>query len=54
MAMTARRAGQEANTQDNQLKKAVRRANTRVHRVCDAVYEIFIGSYVQGLKEVLN
>ena len=32
------RKWQGADTQDSQLKRAVRRANTHVQRVCDATY----------------
>ena len=37
--------------QDNQLKRAIWRANTHVHRVCYAAYERFLGEDVQGLEE---
>ena len=43
-----------ADTQDSQLKRAVRRENTRVHRVCDAAYERFHGRYLQGREEDLR
>ena len=45
MAMTTRRATwkqYKTDTQDRQLKRAVRRENTRVHKVCDAAYERFL------------
>ena len=56
-AMTAKRAAwkrQTADTQDSKLKRAVRRENMRVHRVCDAVYERFLGRHVQGLEKDLR
>ena len=46
MGTAARRAAwkrQRADTQDSQLKRAVRRENTRVHRVCNDAYERFEG-----------
>ena len=57
LAMTARRVAwkrQKAGTQDSQPKRAVRRENTRVHRVCGAAYERFHGRYLQGLEEDLR
>ena len=58
MVMTARRLAwkrQKADTtQESQLKRAVRRANTRVHRVCDAAYKKFLGRHVQGVQEDLR
>ena len=54
MAMAARGTAwkrQKADTQDSQLKRAVRRANTHVHRFCDAANARFLGKYVQGLKK---
>ena len=54
MAMAARRVAwkrKKAGTQDSQLKRAVRRENTRVHRAYDAAYGRFLGRHVQGLEE---
>ena len=56
MATAARRAAwkqQRANTQDSQLMRAVRRENTRVHRVCDDAYEMFLERHVQDMEEDL-
>ena len=44
-AMAARRAAwkrERADTQNGQLKRAVRRENTRVYRVCNDAYERFL------------
>ena len=52
MATAARRAAwkrQRADTQDRQLMRAVRRENTRVHRV-----ERFLERHVQGMEEDLR
>ena len=57
MATAARRAAwkrQRADTQDNQLKRAVRRENTRVHRVCNRAYERFLERHVQNMEEDLR
>ena len=56
MATTARRAAwkrQRADTQNSQLKRAIRRGNTRVHRVCKNVYEGFLERHVQDMEEDL-
>ena len=45
---------QKAAPQDSQLKRAVRRENTGVHRVCDAAFERFPGRHVQGMEEDLR
>ena len=34
--------------------RAVRRENTRVHRVCDNANESFLGRHVQGMEEALR
>ena len=50
MAMSARRVAwnrQKADTQDSQLKRVVWQENRRIHRVCDAAYERFLGRYIQ-------
>ena len=57
MATAARRAAwkrQRADTQDRQLIKAVRRENTRVHRVCTDAYERFLERHVQGMEKDLR
>ena len=57
MAMTARREAwkrQKADTQDSQLKRAVRQEHTHVHRVCDDAYEKFLGRHVQGMEKDLR
>ena len=57
MVTAARRAAwkrQRADTQDSQLKRAVRRENTRVHRVCNDAYERFLERHVQGMEEALH
>ena len=57
MAIAARRAArkqQRADTQDSQLKRAVRREKTRVHRVCNNAYERFLERYVQDMQEDLR
>ena len=53
MATAASRAAwrQKADTQDSQLIKAVRRENTRFHRVCSDVYEKFLKRHVQGMEK---
>ena len=54
MATASRRAAwkrQRADTQDSQLMRAVRRENTRVHRVCDDAR--FLERRVQGMEETL-
>ena len=57
MATTARRAAwkrQRVDTQDSQLNRAVRRENTRVHRVCSDAYERFFEGHVQDIEEGLR
>ena len=57
MATAAIRAAwkrQRADTQDSQLMRAVRRENTRVHRVCTDAYERFLERHVQGMEEDLR
>ena len=57
MATAARRAAwklQRADTQDSQLKRAIRRENTRVHMVCNDDYERFLERYVQDMEEDLR
>ena len=57
MATAARRAAwkwQRADTQNNQLMRAVRRENTRFHRVCNDAYERFLERHVQGMEEDLR
>ena len=56
MATAASRAAwrQRADTQDSQLIRAVRRENTRFHRVCSDVYEKFLKRHVQGMEEDLR
>ena len=44
----------KADTQNNQLKRAVQRENTRVCRVGDDAYERLLGSHVQGIQEDLS
>ena len=54
MATAARRATwkrQRADTQDRQLMRAVRRDNTRVHRVCNDAFKRFLERHVQGMEE---
>ena len=54
MATAARRAAwkqQRADTQDRQLMRAVRRENTRVHRVCNDAFERFLERHVQSMEE---
>ena len=49
MAMVARRASwkrERADTLDSQLTRAVRRENTRIHRVCDDPYKRFLTKWV--------
>ena len=57
MATAARRAAwnrQRADTQDSQLMRAVRRENTRVHRVCNDAFERFHERHVQGKEKDLR
>ena len=57
MATAARRAAwkrQRADTPDRQLMKAVRRENTRVHRVCTDTYNRFLERHVQGMEKGLR
>ena len=57
MATAARRAAwkwQRADTHNSQLMRAVRRENTRFHRVCNDVYERFLERHVQGMEEDLH
>ena len=57
MATAARRAAwkrQRADTQDSQLIRAVRRENTRVHRVCNNAFERFLERHVQAMEEDLR
>ena len=54
MATAARRAAwkrQRADTQESQLKKAVRRENTRFHGVYNEAYEMFLERYVKDMEE---
>ena len=57
MATAARRAAwkrQRVDTQDRQLMRAVRRENTRAHRVCNDAFERFLERHVQGMEENLR
>ena len=57
IAMATRRAAwkrQRADTQDSQLMRAVRRENTRFHRVCNDAYERLLERNVQGMEEDLR
>ena len=57
MATAARRAAwkrQRADTQDRQLIRAVRRENTRVHRVYNDAYNRFLEIHVQGMENDLR
>ena len=57
MATAARRAAwkrQKADTHDSQLMRAVRRENTRVHRVCNDVFERFLERHVQAVEDDLR
>ena len=57
MATAARRATwkrQRADAQDSQLMRAVRRENTRFHRVCNDAHERFLERHVQGMEEDLR
>ena len=57
MATAVRRGAwkrQRADTQDSQLKRAVRRENTRVHRVCNDAYGRFPERHVQGMEKDLH
>ena len=54
MATAARRAAwkrQRADTQDKQLMRAVRRENTRVHRVCTDAYNRYLEKTHPGYGE---
>ena len=56
MAVAARRAAwkrQRADTQDSQLMRAVRRENTRFHRVRNDYNERFLERHAQGMEEDL-
>ena len=57
MAMAARRAAwkrQRADPQDKQLMRAVRRENTRVHRVCNDAKNSFLERHAQGTEKDLR
>ena len=57
MAMAARRAAwkrQRADPQDKQLMRAVRRENTRVHRVCTDAKNRFLERHAQGMEKDLR
>ena len=57
MTTAARRAAwkrQRADTQDSQVMRAVRRENTRVHRVYNDAFERFLERHVQGMEEDLR
>ena len=57
MATAARRAAwkrQRADTHNSQLMRAVRRENTRFHRVCNDAYERFLERHVQGMEADLR
>ena len=57
MATVARRAAwkrQRDDAQDSQLMRAVRRENTRFHRVCNDAHERFLEIHVQGMEEDLR
>ena len=57
MAMAARRAAwkrQRADPQDKQLMRAVRRENTRVHRVCTDAKNRFFERHAQGMEKDLR
>ena len=57
MATAARRAAwkwQKADTQNSQLMRAVRRENTRLHRVCNDAFQRFLERHVQGMEEDLR
>ena len=57
MATAARRAAwkrQRADTQDRQLMRAVRRENTRGHRVCTDAYNRFLERHVQDMEKDLR
>ena len=57
MAMTARRAAwkrRRADPQDKQLMRAVRRENTRVHRVCTDAKNRFLERHAQGMEKDLR
>ena len=57
MATAARRAAwkrQRADTQDSQMKRAVRQENTRVHRVCNDTCERFLERHVQDMEKDLR
>ena len=57
MAMAARRTAwkrQRADPQDKQLMRAVRRENTRVHRVCNDAKNRFLERHAQGMEKDLR
>ena len=57
MAMIAEWAAskwQKDETQDSQLMRAIRQENTRVRRVCNDAYEIFLERHVQDMEEDLR
>ena len=57
MAMAARRAAwkrQRADPQDKQLMRAIRRENTRVHRVCTDAKNRFLERHAQGMEKDLR
>ena len=57
MTTVARRAAwkrQRADTQGSQLKRAVRRGNTRVDRVCNDAYERLLERHLQNMEEDLR
>ena len=57
MATAARRVAwkrQRADTQDRQLMRAVRRENTRGHRVCADAYNRFLERHVQDMEKDLR
>ena len=57
MAMAARRTAwkrQGADPQDKQLMRAVRRENTRVHRVCNDAKNRFLERHAQGMEKDLR
>ena len=57
MATAARREAwkrQKADTQDRQLMRAIRRENTRIHRVCNDAFERFLERHFQRMEEDLR
>ena len=57
MATAARRAAwkrQRVDTQGSQLMRAVRRENTRVHRVCNDAFEMFLERHARDMEEDLR